>query len=153
MVDYQFATEQLRRMGGLNNYPLHDAPAINELVETAMTAETEAACRFAVDALLRDSDDCPTPAQLGRVIRLENERILERSTEAHKKAKCPLCGGTGFVHGVFLVTKHSREEHAWTDKQPLTTDAQIKAVRAHLQPNQQILEGSEMCQCHAGYSA
>jgi len=153
MVDKQFALEQIRRMGGLNNYPLHEEPAVTELIETAMTAETEAACRFAVDALLRDSDDCPTPAQLGRLIRLENERILERSVESHKKAKCPLCGGTGYVHGVYLVTKHSREEHAWTDKQPLSTDAQIKAVRAHLQPNQQTLEGSAMCQCHAGYSA
>ena len=66
--------------------------------------------------------------------------------------RCPHCRGVGFISGVFLITKYSDVEvgTAWTTKQELTTREQIQAVRSHLQPNQMIVEGAEMCECHPG---
>jgi len=65
-------------------------------------------------------------------------------------SRCRACNGTAFIHGLFLVTKYSDPEigAAWTTKQLLSTDEQVRAVRANLKPNQQIFEGSKMCICH-----
>jgi hypothetical protein len=152
MITEQFAIEQVRRLGGLNFFPRDNPAAFEELVKAAMTAETEEACRKGFDTILFDSDDCPKPADIIRVMGIENEKINEHRP---LKKKHSLCGGTGYVHGVYLVTKHIEETrdgevHAWTDKRLLTTDEQIKQVKRTLKPKQQVIEASQMCDCHPG---
>jgi hypothetical protein len=152
VVDQRIAEEQIRRLGGTNNYPIHMPEAWGELVKAALTANTETALRKAIDSLLYDSDDCPKPADLYRVIAVENDRINE-STLRPPKPKCSKCGGLQFISGTYLVTRHydQARDYAWKTCQLLTTDVQIKAVRQHLQPTQEIYDGSEMCECHPGY--
>jgi hypothetical protein len=152
MISEEFAKEQVRRMGGLNYLPRDNEAALAELIKAAMNAETEFACRRAFDSILHDSDDCPKPADLIRVINVENESVQELRPAVKK---CPNCGGTSFVHGTFLVTKHSEQNRegefsAWSTRELLTTDEQIKQTKLHLKPNQHVLEGSEMCDCHPG---
>jgi hypothetical protein len=82
---------------------------------------------------------------------------MSEADERHRpKSKCPICKGVMWISGTYLITKHVvRDEHgdveySWSDKQFLTTSEQIREVRKHLTPLQQVLDGSEMCDCHPG---
>lgn len=152
MIDITFATEQIRRLGGLNYFPREYPAALEELIQVAMTAETEEACRKAFDSILYDSDDCPKPSDIRRVIAVENEKAREIArTERTAPKTCPLCNGYGIKIRVYLITKTIKEIEG--DVRPritrrwLESDEEITAARAALQPDQEIQEGAEKCSC------
>lgn len=144
MIDLEYAKKQVMRLAELNSFPIA-VEGITELTIAAQCADSYEACDRAINEFTQYATDCPKPAELRRTIFTENERYAEH----RKKTKCSRCGGIGFISGVFLVTKHFDGERAWVTKQELTTDAQIKAVRANLKEGQQIYDGAEPCPvCH-----
>lgn len=155
MIDITFATEQVRRLGGLNYFPREYPEALEELISVAMTAESENACRKAFDSILYDSDDCPKPADLRRVIAVENEKAREiAKTERLAPRICPLCRGQGFKVRVYLITRTTEEiEGAITpkiSKRYLESEEAIRHARTSIQAGQEILEGVERCSCRVG---
>jgi hypothetical protein len=154
MIDIAFANEQLRRLKSMKYFPSDEA-AQRELVMACAVADTYDICHKVIGEMVCDSSECPAPADIRRMIYAENERHAER----RKKTKCPICGGTGFISGIFLVTKHFDGERSWTSKQRIESEPQRAAIvealkrNAALPQHQQkwleIMEASEPCQCHA----
>lgn len=151
MVSFDYAMEQIQRLAGLDEFPRGEPAAVEELADAGTRAESEEILSRAIDDLAHGCVKCPKPVDVIRAVRAENDRVRDLQYKRPSRSpKCPHCDGARFIHGSFLVTKHAQEDYAWVTSQELKSDAQIKAVRSNLQPNQQILDGSMMCVCHPG---
>jgi len=159
MVTPEFAAEQIIRLAQLNYYPREDdyAPALRELVEAARGADSEDCLKQAIAQILYDAEDCPKPADIRRVVRIENERSREIAESQKREAAirpqdlCPFCRGTHWAVRTYVIIKSTEEIDGFVrlkiSKRYLLNEEEIKEARISLQPDQEILEGVEKCSC------
>jgi hypothetical protein len=157
MVKPEFASEQIRRLAGLNYYPREDdyAPALKELVEAARGADSEECLKTAISAILYDAEDCPKPADIRRVVRVENDRARElaesQRKESEKRGPCEFCHGTGWAVRTYILTRTaeeiSGEVKPRVTKQYLLNDAEIETAKKSLSPGQEVISGVDRCSC------
>jgi hypothetical protein len=105
MIDRPSAKLQVRRLSGLDFFPADDV-AVEELISAALEAENHEACRKAFDSLIYDANRCPTPGDIRRVVRIENERFKSTWANPIKPSEplCAKCQSNGYFErpgGVF----------------------------------------------------
>jgi len=89
MISEDLAKDQVLRLSGLDYFPL-EPKAAQELVLAAMDAKTDDVCKKAFDSLCHDAVRCPVPADIRRMVRVENDK-LEAKPENPLKSSGPLC--------------------------------------------------------------
>ena len=146
-----FAQEQIRRLGGLNGFPLGNQEATTELALALMAAPNEHIARRAIDSLLFGTDECPKPADIRRAVLTQAERA-ESMDPSPPKPKCPTCGGLGFILERFVLTEDKIDERHWvTHKTKLHFAEDTNLIRETMDSNQQIIETTRMCSCHPAF--
>ena len=98
MITTEVARQQMWRLSGLDRFPKQPL-AVQALIEAGLAFPTEAALREAVDGLLRESRQCPKPADLFEIARHLMPEKKQRSTY-----KCFVCYDEGITYADFLVT-------------------------------------------------
>ena len=158
MVTPEFASEQVVRLAGLNYYPREDgyAAALRELVEAARSADSEQVLETAITAILYDSEDCPKPVDIRRMVHSENQRAREleasqRKEQERSRGVCDFCHGTGWADRTYLLTRTIEEIDGETKprvtKKYLLNETEIEAAKKALEKGQEILTGVERCSC------
>jgi hypothetical protein len=83
--------EQIKRMGGLDNYPSFEPGAFAELVRVAgKHARSEEHLVSIMDEIMENYIKCPKP--------LELKALLEVGKPAFVKQDCPDCAGSGWTY-------------------------------------------------------
>jgi hypothetical protein len=90
MISIKFAKEQISRLEQLDFFPTDNKAAIKDLINAAMTAETETACAMAIDAIVSEARECPKPADIRHLI------VSQAPARPNLSKGCPFCYGTGF---------------------------------------------------------
>ncbi len=90
MIDSTTAAKHMERLSGLSFFP-KEAPAKKELRLAIEIAITEAIAAAAISEWLSESAQCPTPAEIRRLINAKQERLIE------DRWHCELCGGVGWI--------------------------------------------------------
>jgi hypothetical protein len=157
MVSETIALEQVNRLWQLNYYPRdpEQSAALRELVTAAQGADSENCLKTAITAILYDSEDCPKPADIRRVVRVENEREREleaaREKEKPRPGPCPFCYGIGFATRTYLLTRTTEEidgeVRMRVTKKYLISDEEIEAAKKSLAEGQEVISGGERCSC------
>ena len=138
------AREQCQRLKCLQYFPSEPA-AIKELVgvleETC--SDTDHA-KEVVASLIETMTMCPTPAEIRRVAR---ERQRQQVTA---RERCPMCNGTGFILGWYLVTPRPGKGSRWE----IVNEEQVAALRAkgvgYEIGKQSLVEAVRSCSCRGG---
>lgn len=81
-------------MASLDWFPREAAP-LNELVYALQASANEFIAAYVVEEWLREQTAAPKPAELRRMVWVENEK---RDDELRRnKPKCPICKGVGMI--------------------------------------------------------
>ena len=99
MIPSTVAARQLERLSGLDFFP-REAPAKKELRLAIECSITEQIAASVVSEWLTESNVCPKPAEIRRLINSRQEDIREQ------RRNCPECDGVGFVTRYYLATYH-----------------------------------------------
>lgn len=147
MIDPATAARQLERLAGLDFFP-RDAPAKKELRLAIECALTEALAAAVVSDWLAESNICPKPAEIRRMINSKQEQALEQ------RRNCPKCEGVGAITVWKLITYNGnslsirRSEllpGIHTQEQANGFIEQLQAAKTNL--NQTVLSAAKMCEC------
>lgn len=145
MIPKDPAMVQLNRGKGLPRFPV-ESEAWNEVVNAMRTAARSAPhAKLIMDRLLETARFFPVPAEIYEAGREIIPPELAAPFEGPRN--CSACGGTGFLHGLFLVTYDNRKKR----KEPITPEqAENLAGKLAGIGIQQIYGGSEYCVCSYG---
>lgn len=88
-MTFEFAKSQIKRMGGLDDFPAFAPEAEDELaLVAAKRANSETHLRATVDEILAGWTKCPKPSEL--------RAMLDRNRVEHVIASCSDCNGSGW---------------------------------------------------------
>ncbi len=150
MIDSKTAARQLERLAGLDYFP-KEAPAKKELRLAIECALTEQIANSVVSDWLAESNNCPKPSEIRRLINARQEAIIEQ------RRNCPICDGVGFVTIWKLITYRGKSfviERAET-LHHITRQEQANAFMEQMRSgpptnlNQTVLSAAQVCQCRA----
>ncbi|HXJ14724.1 MAG TPA: hypothetical protein VNH19_20800 [Candidatus Limnocylindrales bacterium] len=156
MIDKPTAKALATRFSGLKWYPREAPEALAEICRILQTAESEIVATYVVNGWIDDHDECPTPAQLRKMIVAANNK---RQKEV---SHCSICDGTGQQVVWILVTYNGRS--LTVKKQEILKDFNDEKAKEFgkslrwedgtdgpfMGDNQQIVTGARLCACKKG---
>lgn len=149
MIDQAQAIKQLERLSGLDFFP-KEKPARKELVLALQCAITDDIAAQVVSEWLAESNVCPKPAELRRLIYSRQEAILENLR------KCHMCGGSGILTVWRLVTyrgtswvveKSQGLAMDWEQARQFSIDIQTAQEANPNLARQAVLSAAKSCDC------
>ena len=147
MIPSTTAARQLERLSGLDFFP-REAPAKKELRLAIECAITEQIAASVVSEWLAESNTCPKPAEIRRLINSRQEDIREQ------RRNCPECDGTGFVTVWKLLTYNGNSYNVRRSETLPQIQRQEQAnafladmARSPTNLNQTVLTAAKPCQC------
>jgi hypothetical protein len=141
------AAAQVQRMTGLDFFPREKA-ALQDLIYAVQVASTDEIAERIVTLWIETEKDAPKPAQIRVMMYAANEKRKEHL------AKCPACGGSGFVTVWYLVTYRGqsfvREKSELLPDVTTSEQANIFAEKIARNPGdkeQTVLSAAKVCAC------
>jgi len=145
MIDKKVAAALADRFSGLDWYP-RDGVAQIELIQAVESAENEFIGTYVVTEWIKYETECPKPAEIRRLIQVENQKLAERQEEERQEAlsrrgaNCPDCHDFGIVESIrgapiesicrycscAAGRRRSAREREESTKYPLEQDAEPK---------------------------